>query len=593
LVKNNPTKIVAKPGGREIVVTRIFDAPRQLVFRTITDPNLIPRWWGPSSLVTTVDKMDLRSGGRWRFVQRAPDGKVFAFNGIYKLVDPPESLVYTFEFEGMPGHVALETINFEESDGRTTMTDTVLFATVEDRDDMVKSGMESGTIESSLRLTELLEETKEENRNSSTDREIKFDRVFDAPRDLVFEAWTNPEQLVKWWGPKGFTITTQKIDVKAGGSWNFIMHGPNGIDYPNTIVYDEIVRPERLVYSHGGGSKGDGSNFQSTVTFVKQDKKTTRVTMRLLFTTISERYRAVKEYRAIEGGNQTLERLGEQLKMVNNSNDANMVVKSGYAPVNGLRLYYEIHGTGEPLVLLHGGVGAVEMFIPILSTLAANRQIIGVDLQAHGRTADIDRPLSYQLMGDDIAALIKYLGFENVDIMGYSLGGGVALQTTIRHPEIVRKLIVVSAAFKRDGWFPEIQAGMAQGSEAAEPMKHTPMYQLYSSIAPRPEDWPVLFTKLGDLLRQDYDWSKDVTKIKSPTLIAIGDSDSIRPSHAVDFFELLGGGQRDGGWDGSGKSRSQLAIIPGTTHYEIFMSAKLATIVTSFLGAPMPREKSE
>jgi pimeloyl-ACP methyl ester carboxylesterase len=259
-----------------------------------------------------------------------------------------------------------------------------------------------------------------------------------------------------------------------------------------------------------------------------------------------------------------------------------------YASVNGVNLYYETFGgSGQPLVLLHGGVGAIEMFGEVLPLLAHGRQVIGVDLQAHGRTADVDRPLSYELMADDIGALIGQLGFKSADVMGYSLGGGVALQTAIRHPALVRKLVLVSTAFRRDGWYPEVLAGMAQmGPVAAEPMKQTPMYQLYANIAPKPEDWPVLLTKLGVLLRQDYDWSKDVAAIKVPTLIVVGDADSIRTAHAVQFFELLGGGQADAGWDGSGMSSARLAILPGITHYTIFSSPVLAAAVTPFLDAP-------
>ncbi len=182
-------------------------------------------------------------------------------------------------------------------------------------------------------------------------------------------------------------------------------------------------------------------------------------------------------------------------------------------------MYYEIHGSGEPLVLLHGGVGAIEMFGEVLALLAEGRWVVAVDLQAHGRTADIDRPLSFEAMADDIAALIEHLGLERADVMGYSLGAGVALQTAIRHPDMVRKLVVVSTPFKRDGWYPEVLAGMGQmGPEAAEPMKQSPMYQLYASVAPKPEDWAVLLTKLGELLRQDYDWSEDVVAIEAPTM---------------------------------------------------------------------------
>lgn len=263
--------------------------------------------------------------------------------------------------------------------------------------------------------------------------------------------------------------------------------------------------------------------------------------------------------------------------------------KGAYAEVNDLKMYYEIHGGGEPLILLHGGVGAIEMFGGVLPLLAEGRRVIAVDLQAHGRTGDIDRPLSYESMADDIGALIEHLDLEKADVMGYSLGGNVALRTAIQHPEAVKKLVVVSTPFKRDGWYPEVLAGMEQmGPEAAEPMKQTPMYQLYASVAPKPEDWPVLLTKLGELLRQDYDWSKDVEAIRTPTMIVIGDADSVRTAHAVEFFELLGGGKADAGWDGSGMSNARLAILPGTTHYNIFFSPTLAATVTPFLDAPMP-----
>jgi pimeloyl-ACP methyl ester carboxylesterase len=264
---------------------------------------------------------------------------------------------------------------------------------------------------------------------------------------------------------------------------------------------------------------------------------------------------------------------------------------AGHASVNGLRMYYEIRGKGQPLLLLHGGVGAIEMFAPILPALSATRQVVAVDLQAHGRTADIDRPLRCELMADDVAALMGHLGIKRADVMGYSLGGTVALQTAIRHPELVRKLVVVPTPFKRDGWYPEILAGMEEmGPQAAEPMKQTPMYELYSKIAPRPQDWPVLLTKLGELLKRDYDWSKEVAAIKSPTLIVAGDADAIPPAHIVEFFKLLGGGQRDARWDGSGRSNAQLAILPGTTHYTIFNSPMLVAVVAPFLDAPMPEE---
>jgi pimeloyl-ACP methyl ester carboxylesterase len=258
-----------------------------------------------------------------------------------------------------------------------------------------------------------------------------------------------------------------------------------------------------------------------------------------------------------------------------------------YADVNGIKLYYEAQGTGKPLILLHGGLGAIEMFGPNLPALASGRRVIAVDLQGHGRTADIDRPLSVALMADDVAALIRYLKLERPDIMGYSLGGGVALQTAIRHPELVGKLVMVSTPIRRNAFYPDILAMQGQvNAAAAEAMKQTPMYQLYASIAPRPEDFPRLLGKIGETMKQDFDFSKEVAGITATTLIVAGDADIFPAAHAVEVFGLLGGGKRDGGWDGSGRPRSRLAILPGLTHYTIFSAPALAATVIPFLDEP-------
>lgn len=258
---------------------------------------------------------------------------------------------------------------------------------------------------------------------------------------------------------------------------------------------------------------------------------------------------------------------------------------SGTAPVNDLDLYYEVHGSGQPLILLHGGLGAIEMFGPVLAQLAAGRQVIGVDLQAHGRTADIDRPLSYEALADDIARLVDYLKLDRPDIMGYSLGGGVALRAAIDHGDKFGKIVLVSTPFARQGWHEANLQGMAQlGPAAAEPMKNTPMYQLYSALAPRIQDWPVLLTKVGEMMRQDYDWSEGVKAIKNPVMLVVGDYDSVRIAHATAFFELLGGGQADGGWDGSGMTPHRFAVLPGLTHYQIFVDPVLAETVLPFLA---------
>jgi pimeloyl-ACP methyl ester carboxylesterase len=255
-----------------------------------------------------------------------------------------------------------------------------------------------------------------------------------------------------------------------------------------------------------------------------------------------------------------------------------------YADVNGVHLYYEVHGAGRPLVLLHGGLGALEMFGPNLPALARGRQVIALDLQGHGRTADIDRPITMEALADDVAALIKHLGLPRADVMGYSMGGWVALQLGIRHPELVGKLVVVSAPLRRNAFYPDILVQQTHlGAAAAEAMKPTPMYQLYSKLAPRPQDWPRFLEKMGTSIRTDFDITRAVAGIKAPTLLVAGDADMFPPAHAVEAFGVLGGGQRDGGWDGAGRPKNRLAILPGLTHYAICSDPALAATAIAFL----------
>jgi pimeloyl-ACP methyl ester carboxylesterase len=257
-----------------------------------------------------------------------------------------------------------------------------------------------------------------------------------------------------------------------------------------------------------------------------------------------------------------------------------------YAEVNGVNLYYEVHGSGRPLVLLHGGLGSGEMFAQILPTLAANHRVILPDLQGHGRTADIDRPISAELMAEDIAALIEHLGLEKPDVVGYSLGGGVATFLAARHPELVRKAVIVSANVRRDAIYPEMLAQQGQVSSAAvEFMKDTPMYQLYQRVAPRPEDFGRLLDKIGESMAKDFDHSDVIRSLQVPTLIAAGDSDMAPPSHYVEVFKLLDGGLRDGGWMGEGRPKGghALAILPGHTHYNAALTPLFATTALSFL----------
>jgi pimeloyl-ACP methyl ester carboxylesterase len=259
-----------------------------------------------------------------------------------------------------------------------------------------------------------------------------------------------------------------------------------------------------------------------------------------------------------------------------------------YAEVNGINLYYETHGAGRPLVLLHGGLGSGEMFGPTLPTLAEGHQVIAPDLQGHGRTADIDRPIDVRLMADDIAALIDHLGLDKPDVVGYSMGGGVALQTAVKYPDKVGRLVCCAANLRRDAIPTEMLEQQGQvNAEAAEFMKDTPMYELYQRVAPRPEDFPKLLDKIGQAMAKDFDFSDDVRGLRVPTLIMAADADMAPPSHYVEAFKLLDGGLRDGGWMGEGRPKGghALAILPGLTHYNIAESPLFAATVLAFLDA--------
>jgi len=261
-----------------------------------------------------------------------------------------------------------------------------------------------------------------------------------------------------------------------------------------------------------------------------------------------------------------------------------------YAEVNGINLYYETHGAGRPLILLHGGLGSGEMFGPVIPALvAAGRQVIAPDLQGHGRTADIDRPIDLALLAGDIVALIDHLGLDRPDVVGYSLGGGVALHTAVAAPEKVGRLVAASIYLRPDAVDPELQAQQGQvNAAAAEFMKETPMYELYHRVAPRPEDFPRLLDKIGALMANDYDHTEAVRGLRVPTLIAAADADQAPPSHYAEMFKLLDGGLRDGGWMGENRPKGghALAILPGLTHYSMFSSPLFAAVTLAFLDQP-------
>ena len=258
--------------------------------------------------------------------------------------------------------------------------------------------------------------------------------------------------------------------------------------------------------------------------------------------------------------------------------------KSGHVAANGVDYYYEIRGVGEPLLLLHGGLGSIDMFAPIMPRLAEHRQVIAVDLQGHGRTRLGERPFSLQAMGADMAVVLTKLGFGQVDVLGYSMGGGVAFQLAVQHPEAVRRLVLVSAGYAQDGFYPEMLPMQAQvGAAMADSMKDTPMYKSYVAVAPQPEDFPRLLDTMGAWMRKPYDWSADAAKLRMPVMLVFGDSDMYRPEHVVRFYQLLGGGLRDAGWMREHQSQNRLAILPDQTHYDIFFSPGLLDATLPFL----------
>ncbi len=259
--------------------------------------------------------------------------------------------------------------------------------------------------------------------------------------------------------------------------------------------------------------------------------------------------------------------------------------KKGYVAANGINYYYELHGKGEPLLLLHGGLGSIDMFGPnVLPAFAKERQVIAVDLHGHGRTELGSRPISLPDIGNDLAVVLRQLGYDKVDVFGYSFGGGAAFRLAVQHPTLVRRLVMVSAGYAQDGFYPEMLPMQAQvGAAMAEQMKQTPMYVSYAAVAPKPQDFPRLLDRMGELMRKPYDWSEDVKKLQMPVMLIFGDSDMYRPEHVVKFYQLLGGGLKDAGWQREHMSQNRLAIIPNVTHYEMGLAPEMVTTALPFL----------
>ena len=263
--------------------------------------------------------------------------------------------------------------------------------------------------------------------------------------------------------------------------------------------------------------------------------------------------------------------------------------EAGYAEVNGLQMYYELHGSGgTPLLLLHGGLFDIEQqFGALIPALSAERRVIAIDFQGHGRTNDIDRPLNTADLASDVVGLLESLGVSEVDVFGFSVGGAVALHLAIKHPELVRKLIVSSVSFNPDG----DRGGNAEAvtEMTVDMIAGTPMEQRYMAVSPHPdhEHLQGLLTKLGGYDTGSTGWSdEEIRGIQAPTLITVGDSDMVKLEHAVRFLRLRGG---DVNGDFEGVPASQLAVFPGTTHFFGLARTNLVLdVVTTFLDAPPP-----
>jgi pimeloyl-ACP methyl ester carboxylesterase len=260
---------------------------------------------------------------------------------------------------------------------------------------------------------------------------------------------------------------------------------------------------------------------------------------------------------------------------------------SGYAEVNGINLYHEVYGQGEPLVLIHGGLTTIGEMEGWVQALAKMRRVIAVEMQGHGRTADTDRPMSFATMGDDIAALLNYLEIPRADLVGHSFGGASAIRVGIRHPDKVRRLVVISSPYARSGWYPEAQKGMSQISASmAENMMQTPTGKL-SKQWPEPQRFPHFLDKMGKMMTEDYDWSAQIAKLVIPVLLVFADNDSVSQKHIAEFFALLGGGVKEPGWLNTQLSKSRLAVVPGYSHYNFIASAEVPQIVSRFLADPL------
>lgn len=258
--------------------------------------------------------------------------------------------------------------------------------------------------------------------------------------------------------------------------------------------------------------------------------------------------------------------------------------ESGYADVNGLKLYYEVYGSGKPLVLIHGSYMNIPLnWLHIIPMLAKDRKVIVAEMQGHGRTRDTERELSYEGMADDVSGLLKHLKIDSADILGYSMGGGVAYQFAIRHPKQLRRLVILSGTYTHDGWWPDVEAMYA--TITADMFKGSPIQKQYDSLGNDPAHFADFVKKVISIDLEPYDWTKEVKNIQAPIFIALGDADGVRYEHALELFRAKGGGKMG---DMAGLPKSRLAILPGTTHIGMMVNTHLwVPMVTDFLDSDL------
>lgn len=266
------------------------------------------------------------------------------------------------------------------------------------------------------------------------------------------------------------------------------------------------------------------------------------------------------------------------------ANQHTQPAESGYADINGLKMYYEVHGAGKPIVLVHGSFMTIPLnWSHILPLLAKDRKVIVAEMQGHGRTRDIARDISYEGMADDVSGLLKHLKIDSADILGYSMGGAVAFQVALRHPQQVRRLVIMSGVYAHNGWWPDVEKSFA--TFTADMFNGTPIKKQYDSLGNDPAHFPEFVKKVISIDLDRFDWSNDVKKLQVPIFMAIGDADGVRYEHALELFRAKGGGKMG---DLTGVPKSRLAILPATTHIGMIKRTDwLIPMITDFLDSDL------